>query len=76
MNEAEAPVVDRYFATPNYLRVMKIPLQRGRFFSDLDGPRTPPVAVISESCARLQFPGEDPSAGAFASSARTLTLAP
>jgi putative ABC transport system permease protein len=35
---------------------MKIPLKRGRFFTDRDRRGAPGVAVISESCARLQFP--------------------
>jgi putative ABC transport system permease protein len=39
---------------------MKIPLRRGRFFTNQDGPNTPPVAIISESWARSQFPNEDP----------------
>ena len=59
-NEADAPVIDSYFATPAYFRVMKIPLRRGRFFNSRDGMNTPPVAIISESCARSQFPNEDP----------------
>ncbi len=59
-NGAEAPVIDSYFATPDYFRVMKIPLRRGRFFSGQDGPNAPPVAIISESCARLLFPNQDP----------------
>jgi putative ABC transport system permease protein len=58
-NDAEAPVIDSYFATPGYFRVMRIPLQRGRFFTSQDGPDAPPVAIISESCARSQFPNED-----------------
>jgi len=30
-NDAEAPVIDSYFASPDYFRVMRIPLRRGRF---------------------------------------------
>jgi len=59
-NEAEAPVIDSYFASPEYFRVMKIPLRRGRFFTSQDGLKAPAVAIVSESCARSLFPNEDP----------------
>ena len=59
-NEAEAPVVDLYYATPDYFRVMKIPLLEGRFFNDGDGLKSPAVALISKSCARSQFQHHDP----------------
>ena len=36
------------------------PLRRGRFFSDADGPDSPPVAIINESMARQMWPGRDP----------------
>ncbi len=59
-NDSEAPVVDQYFATPGYFHLMRIPLRRGRFFTNQDGPDAPKVALTSESCARSQFPNEDP----------------
>ncbi len=37
---------------------MKLPLRRGRLFTEADGPTAPKVAIISETCAREQFPGE------------------
>jgi predicted permease len=36
------------------------PLLRGRFFSDADGPDSPPVAIINEAMARQMWPGRDP----------------
>ncbi|MGH9658461.1 MAG: ABC transporter permease, partial [Bryobacteraceae bacterium] len=36
------------------------PLIRGRFFSDMDGPDSPPVAIINETMARQMWPGRDP----------------
>src|SRR5262249_36944482 len=51
---------DAYSVTPDYFRVMRIPLRRGRAFTDQDSKTTPPVALISESCAERQFSGEDP----------------
>jgi putative ABC transport system permease protein len=57
---SEDPSADTYSVSPDYFRVMKIPLQRGRIFTDQDGPNSPKVAVISENCARRMFPNRDP----------------
>ncbi len=47
-------------ATPGYFPAMGLRLRRGRFFEATDGPGTTPVAVINESLAKKEFPGEDP----------------
>ncbi len=39
---------------------MRIPLLRGRFFSELDSPSNPNVTIISETLARRFFPNQDP----------------
>lgn len=52
--------VEMYSVSPDYFHVMKIPLKRGRLFNEYDTVMTPKVALISESCARKEFPGEDP----------------
>jgi predicted permease len=59
-NPSEDPSADTYSVSPDYFRVMKIPLKRGRIFTDQDGPNSPKVAVISENCARKMFPNQDP----------------
>jgi putative ABC transport system permease protein len=46
--------------TPDYFRVMRIPLKRGRVFTAQDAAAAPAVAVINEACARDRFPGRDP----------------
>ena len=46
--------------TPDYRRVMQIPLRRGRFFTDRDNLAVPPVVVIDDVLARHVFPGQDP----------------
>lgn len=59
-HDSEAPSADNYAVTPDYFRVMRIPLKRGRVFTTVDGPAAPKVAVISETCAREEFPNQDP----------------
>ena len=50
-----------YVATsPNYFRVMGIPLLRGRWFNEQDRNASPRVAVISESLAQMYFANQDP----------------
>jgi putative ABC transport system permease protein len=46
--------------TPNYFKAFGIPLLKGRYFTDQDGPNAPKVVIISESLARRYFPNEDP----------------
>jgi predicted permease len=46
--------------TPDYLKVMGIPLRRGRFLTDQDRMGSPSVVVIDEVMAREAFPAEDP----------------
>ncbi len=57
---AQAPLAEVATVSPDYFRVMRIPLKRGRLFNDHDSPQAPRVVLISESCAHAQFAGEDP----------------
>ncbi len=59
-NNAEAPSADTYSVSPDYFTVMRIPLRRGRLFTDSDRMGVPLVAIISESCARTVFPNQNP----------------
>jgi len=59
-NESAAPSPDTYAVSPDYFSVMRIPLKRGRLFSENDRAGQPGVALISESCARTVFGNEDP----------------
>ena len=46
--------------SPDYFRVMRIPLLQGRFFSEQDSPSNPNVAIISATLAQRYFPNQDP----------------
>ncbi len=46
--------------TPEYLKVMGIPLRQGRFFNDQDRMGNEAVAVIDQVMAKQAFAGQDP----------------
>jgi predicted permease len=56
----EMPETLFYMVSPSYLRVMGIPLLRGRFFAPQDSAQSRRVGVIDENFAREYFPNEDP----------------
>jgi predicted permease len=58
--DTQVPSVDRYFVSSDYFRATRIPLLRGRTFTDADTADTSPVALISEMTARQIFPNENP----------------
>src|SRR5262245_7197323 len=46
--------------TPDFFRVLQVPLLRVRFFSGRDGGDGPRVAIINETTAKTHWPNEDP----------------
>ncbi len=46
--------------SPDYLNAMRVPLLKGRFFTELDSKDSTSVVVIDEQMAERFFPGEDP----------------
>ncbi len=57
---AEQPVANWRAVTPDYFRVMRIPLLAGSVFSDRDDQRGRKVVLVNESLARRYFAGTDP----------------
>jgi putative ABC transport system permease protein len=57
---SEQPQADSRIVSNNYFDVMKIPLRRGRYFSEYDTKDSPHVAVINEALARLYWASENP----------------
>jgi hypothetical protein len=45
--------------TPGYFETMHVPLMRGRFFNQDDGPDAPPVVIINQTMARTFWPNQD-----------------
>jgi len=57
---ADMPSALRYGIGPGYLKVMRIPLLRGRFFTASDDEHASRVIVVDEIFAHKYFPGQDP----------------
>jgi putative ABC transport system permease protein len=57
---ADQPEVAVRLIAPGYLRVMRIPLKRGRDITEADNANARPVILVSESFARRFWPNEDP----------------
>ena len=56
--EQESP--DRYVVAPYYFALVKIPLLQGRLFDERDDVAHKNVALISQTAARILWPGESP----------------
>ncbi len=56
----QAPSAISWSVDPGYLRVMGIPLVKGRFLSETDTRDSEIVVVVNEEMARRHWPGEDP----------------
>jgi putative ABC transport system permease protein len=57
---ASLPQARFQIVTPDYFKTMKIPLMKGRDFTDRDDLQTPLTAVINDTFARREWPDDDP----------------
>ena len=53
-------MVDKPCISPGYFKVMGMPLLSGREFTEADSETAPGVVVVSQSVARILWPGQDP----------------
>ncbi len=58
--EQEMSVALFYLVTPQYQDAMRIPLERGRLFTDRDDEHAPMVMLVDADFAHTYFPNEDP----------------
>jgi predicted permease len=56
----ERPKAGGYFISPDYFRVMRIPLLKGRPFVASDSALSASVTIVNESLAKQYFPNADP----------------
>jgi predicted permease len=57
----EAPrVIDWRSVTPGYFETLRVPLVRGRLFTDRDHEAQQRLVLLNETAAALYFPNEDP----------------
>jgi putative ABC transport system permease protein len=54
------PQVNFETASPDYFRVLGVPVLEGRSFTDSDTAKSQPVIVVNESVARHFWPGQNP----------------
>jgi putative ABC transport system permease protein len=59
-NTVDDPCIERYGGTPDYPRVMGIPLRAGRLFTDADSTGAQSVILVSESTAKLVWGNDNP----------------
>ncbi|HVN08187.1 MAG TPA: ABC transporter permease [Patescibacteria group bacterium] len=58
--ETESHEANSREVSPDYFRVMGVPLRSGRLFNEHDDALSPHVVIINQTLADRVFPGEDP----------------
>jgi predicted permease len=59
LDTLQKPLADNPSVSENYFEALRVPLIRGRRFSEQDGPSAPGVAIVNQSLARRFFGGDD-----------------
>lgn len=57
-DDAPRPAMDYRTVTPDYFRLLGVPLLAGRLFGDGDGAEAPPVAIVNRALARRYWEGD------------------
>jgi len=56
----ESQITNLFYVTPEFFRVLRIPLLRGRVFGGADSSTATPAAVVSEAFVKMYMRGDDP----------------
>jgi len=56
----QPPTVDYNMVTPGYFDTLRIPVHRGRTFTDADDEKARKVAIINQTMAKQFWPDQDP----------------
>jgi putative ABC transport system permease protein len=59
-SDVELPATSLTVATSEFFQAMRIPLRRGRLFSETDRENAPQVAIINDLLASREWPGRNP----------------
>ena len=57
--DTEWQITNMLYITPEYFRVLRIPLLRGRVFTAADSGRAAPAAVVSEAFVKMYMSGDE-----------------
>jgi putative ABC transport system permease protein len=59
-SQGERPGVGYISISNTYLSTLRVPVKRGRGFTDRDDASAPPVVIVNEAFAHRYFPNQDP----------------
>jgi predicted permease len=58
--DTESQIANMFYVTPEFFRVLRIPLLRGRVFTSADRSTTAPVVVVSDAFVKMYLGGDQP----------------
>jgi predicted permease len=58
--DTDQQIANMFYITPEFFRVLRIPLLRGRVFTTADSSTAAPSVVVSEAFVKMYLPGDDP----------------
>lgn len=57
--DTESQITNMFYVTPEYFRVLRIPLLRGRLFTAADTSKVAPTVLVSEAFVKMYLPGDE-----------------
>ncbi len=58
--DSEWQITNMFYITPEFFRVLRVPLLRGRVFTPADTSTAAPAVIVSEAFVKMYLPGDDP----------------